>query len=198
VQLRGLDRIVLQGEGGLDRKGPERGNASWYYSAPRLAVAGALTSAGRDAVPVTGSAWLDREWSTSALSPGIAGWDWFALQLDDGSDLMFYRLRTASGSTSPFSGGTLTAPDGTTTRLDAEAVALEAVRNWTSKRSGIRYPVAWNLSLPDQDLELSISPRLDDQEIDLMVRYWEGAVSVSGSRNGQALSGVGYLDLAGY
>jgi predicted secreted hydrolase len=122
----------------------------------------------------------------------------FALHLDDGSDLMFYRLRTATGSTSPFSGGTLTAPVGTTTRLDAEALALEAVRSWTSRRSGVRYPVAWNLSLPDRDLELSIRPRLDDQEIDLMVRYWEGAVSVSGSRNGQALSGVGYLELAGY
>jgi len=196
--LSGLDRIVLQGDGGLDRKGPESGNASWYYSAPRLAVSGELRSAGKPAVAVTGSAWLDREWSTSALSPGVAGWDWFALQLDDGSDLMFYRLRNADGSTSPFSGGSLTAPDGHSVRLTAESVTATATRDWTSKRTSVRYPVAWDLSVPDQDLELSIRPRLDDQEIDLSVRYWEGAVTVSGNRAGQPIGGVGYLELAGY
>jgi predicted secreted hydrolase len=197
-ELTGLDRIVLQGDRGLDQKGPERGNASYYYSAPRLTVTGELHSAGRPATAVTGTAWLDREWGTSALSPGVAGWDWFALQLDDGTDLMFYRLRTEDGQTSPFSGGSLTTNAGSTRRLAADSVALEATRDWTSPATRIRYPVEWSLSVPDAGLDLKIIPRIDNQEIDLTVRYWEGAVSVSGTSGDSGSSGVGYLELAGY
>lgn len=198
LELAGLDRIVRQGEQGLDQKGPEPGNASYYYSAPRLTVSGELRSAGRPAREVTGSAWLDREWGTSALSPGVAGWDWFALQLDDGTDLMFYRLRTNDNQTSPFSGGSMTAADGSTTRLTADAVALAPTRSWTSPATRISYPVEWKLSVPDADFDLMIRPRIDDQEIDLTVRYWEGAVTVSGAAGDSAGTGVGYLELAGY
>jgi len=198
LELAGLARIVAQGDRGLDAKGPEPGNASFYYSAPRLAVAGRLESAGASAVDVTGTAWMDREWSTSALSPGIAGWEWFALQLDDGHDLMYYRLRRVDGSTSPFSGGSLTDPAGRTTHLDAADVLLEPTRDWTSPTTRVRYPVAWRLALPRENLELEIEPRLDDQEIDLSVRYWEGAVSVSGETARGEIRGVGYLELAGY
>jgi predicted secreted hydrolase len=198
LELAGLDRIVSQGDGGLDAKGPEPGNASFYYSAPRLAVTGRLQSAGEAAVAVTGTAWMDREWSTSALSPGLAGWEWFALQLDDGRDLMFYRLRGVDGSTSPFSGGSLTDATGRTTRLDAGDVLLEPTRGWTSPATRVRYPVAWRLTVPRENLGLDIEPRLDGQELDLSVRYWEGAVSVSGNAAGADIRGVGYLELAGY
>ena len=198
LTLRGLLRIVAQGNNGLDAKGPEPGNASYYFSAPRLAVAGELRSARELPVAVRGSAWLDREWSTSALSPDIEGWDWFALQLDDGRDLMFYRLRRQDGSTSGFSGGSITSAAGSVRRLEADSVVLEVTREWTSAATGVRYPVGWRMAIPEQALDLEISPRLDAQEIDLTVRYWEGAVTVDGTTAGAPVRGVGYLELAGY
>lgn len=197
LELTGLERIVAQGNNGLDPKGPEPGNASYYFSAPRLNVSGEIQSAGTSAA-VSGSAWMDREWSTSALSPDIEGWDWFALQLDDGRDLMFYRLRAVDGSTSEFSGGSITSAAGSVQRLAADSVDLRAARFWTSDSSGVSYPVGWSMTIPSADLDLKIEPRLDDQEIDVSVRYWEGAVTVSGSTADSAVTGVGYLELAGY
>lgn len=197
LELSGLERIVLQGDRGLDAKGPEPGNASYYFSAPRLAVTGDIL-AGADRTAVSGTAWMDREWSTSALSPDMAGWDWFALQLDDGRDLMFYRLRGADGSTSEFSGGTLVQADGQTTRLEVTAIDLRPTRHWESPATGSRYPVTWQLQLPEQDMQLEVRPRIDAQELDLTVRYWEGAVIVSGKASGEPITGVGYLELAGY
>jgi len=198
LELTGLERIVAQGNNGLDPKGPEPGNASYYFSAPRLSVRGEIQSGDEAAVAVEGTAWMDREWSTSALSPDIEGWDWFALQLDDGRDLMFYRLRGRDGGTSEFSGGSITSALGSVTRLEASSVNLEVTREWTSDRTGVRYPVGWRMSLPALDLDLEIDPRIDDQEIDLTVRYWEGAVTVSGSSSDAPVSGLGYLELAGY
>jgi predicted secreted hydrolase len=198
LRLRGIDAIVPQGRGGLDTKGPGAGNASFYFSAPRLAISGEIRSAGEPPVAVDGTAWMDREWSTSALSSELTGWDWFALQLDDGRNLMFYRLRSRDGGTSPYSSGSISAGDGRVTPLAADDVGLEPVREWTSPTSGVRYPVGWQLTIPSLDLELQISPRLDRQELDLSVRYWEGAVAVSGHAAATSVTGVGYLELAGY
>ncbi len=198
LELSGLDRILRQGDAGLDPKGPEPGNASYYFSAPRLAVTGLLQAGDSAPVAVTGQAWMDREWSTSALSPELDGWDWFALQLDDGRDLMFYRLRGQDGATSPFSGGAILAADGTRTRLGADDVSLEPTRHWTSPATGVRYPVAWQMAIPSAGLALEIRPRMDDQELDLSVRYWEGAVTVTGRTAGTPIGGLGYLELAGY
>ena len=198
LALAGLDRIVRQGTDGLDPKGPEPGNASYYYSAPRLAVTGAIASGGAAPVAVTGTAWMDREWSTSALSPDVEGWDWFALQLDDGRDLMFYRLRGRDGGTSPYSGGSIADAAGNVTRLAAGDVELQPTGWWTSERTGVRYPVEWSLAVPAERLELRIVPRLERQELDLTVRYWEGAVVVTGRADAEPAGGVGYLELAGY
>jgi len=192
----GLEDIVLQGDRGYDAKGPEPGNASYYYSAPNLAVSGTL-SAERD-FSVSGTAWFDREWSTSGLSAGVEGWEWFALQLDDGTRLMYYRLRQTDGSPSPFSGGTLVTADGSALRLGPEAVDAEPTRRWRSRTTGVEYPVAWRLAIPSADLELDVDPVLDGQELDLSVRYWEGAVVARGERSGVATGGTGYLELAGY
>jgi predicted secreted hydrolase len=197
LELRGFERIVLQGDDGLDAKGPEPGNASYYYSAPRLTARGSLR-VGDEQRTVTGFAWMDREWGTSALSSGVVGWDWFALQLDDGRDLMFYRLRQDDGSASAFSGGTLTDAAGRSRRLGASDVALEVAESWRSEASGVSYPVAWNMRVPSEDLELRIRPRLHDQELRLSVRYWEGAVEITGRGTHGAVGGVGYLELAGY
>ena len=188
---------VAQGDRGLDIKGAGSGNASHYYSVPRLAADGEVTVAG-ESFEVTGVAWLDREWSTSSLEPGTVGWDWFALQLSDGSNLMFYRLRSESGGASPYSGGTLVSADGSRTRLGAQDVALTAVDEWTSAATGVRYPVAWRLEVPGSGIELETRPYLNDQELGLSVRYWEGAVHAEGHGPLGPLTAQGYLELAGY
>ncbi|MDD3447958.1 MAG: lipocalin-like domain-containing protein [Gammaproteobacteria bacterium] len=197
LTLEGGKPWVLQGDRGLSRKSAAAGNASYYYSGTRIASRGLVRLAGVD-YPVSGSSWFDREWSTSALGAGQVGWDWFALQLDDGSDLMYYRLRRADGSTDPHSAGILVDGEGRTTRLAHDAVRLEAGREWTSPATGAVYPVGWKLSVPALELSLEIAPRLPDQELDLSVRYWEGAVGVDGERDGRALGGVGYVELTGY
>jgi predicted secreted hydrolase len=188
---------VAQGERGLDAKGAGSGNASLYYSVPRLAAQGQVTVEG-ESFDVTGVAWLDREWSTSALEPGTVGWDWFALHLSDGSNLMFYRLRTESGGASPYSGGSLVSADGKRTRLAAEDVALTPLEEWRSPATGVRYPVAWRLEVRGFGLELEVRPYLEDQELALSVRYWEGAVHADGRGPLGPLRAQGYLELAGY
>jgi predicted secreted hydrolase len=184
---------VLQGDAGLSQKSDEPGNASYYYSMTRIAADGTLTldGAGRE---VGGTAWLDREWSTSALGPDQAGWDWFALQLDDGSDIMFYRLRRTDGSTDRHSAGIVVAPDGTTRYLAREDVALEVVDRWTSPRGGT-YPARWRIEVAGLDAPLTVAPVMPNQELHGVVRYWEGAVDVL--REGSPV-GQGYVELTGY
>ncbi|HEX7082053.1 MAG TPA: lipocalin-like domain-containing protein [Gammaproteobacteria bacterium] len=188
---------TLHGERGLDRKGPEAGNASYYYSLTRMTARGSVEVDGSEH-EVQGSAWMDREWSTSALSPGIEGWDWFALQLSDGTDVMLYRLRREDGSASRFSGGSLVDPEGRRTPLAEDDMRLEPLDWWESGRSGIRYPTAWKVEVPSAALDLEVRPYVDDQEIDLTVRYWEGAVRIEGTSKDGPIEGNGYLELAGY
>ena len=189
---------VAEGDDGLDRKGPQPGNASYYYSIPRLAVTGTVHVADEDAEHVDGLAWMDREWSSSALGPGIVGWDWFALQLSDGRDLMFYRLRDENGSASAFSGGTLIEADGGHRHLEAGDISAVVLRRWRSPATGVDYPLAWRLRTTDGRLDLTVEPDFDDQEVRLSVRYWEGAVRVRGTAGGKKIGGKGYLELAGY
>jgi predicted secreted hydrolase len=189
--------VVLQGEEGLSRKSAEHGNASWYYSMPRLPTRGRLRVAGRE-YGVTGESWLDREWSTSALAADQTGWDWFALQLEDGRELMFYRLRRQDGSMDPMSAGSLVARDGSVTRLAAGDVEFTETGDWRSPASGIRYPSGWRLAVPRLDLALEIRPLMPAQELGLSITYWEGAVDVQGRSAGGAIRGRGYVELAGY
>ncbi|MBD3619723.1 MAG: carotenoid 1,2-hydratase [Chromatiales bacterium] len=183
---------VLQGEAGLSQKSADPGNASYYYSLPRLAAAGELRL-GERRLAVAGRAWMDREWSTSALADDQAGWDWFALQLDDGRELMYYRLRRLDGGTDPASAGSLVAADGSYRRLQATDVTLAPLRHWQAA-DGRRYPVEWQLTVNGETWR--IRPVLDDQEMALSVRYWEGAVDVLDTR-GEPI-GMGYVELAGY
>jgi predicted secreted hydrolase len=189
--------VVLQGDRGLSRKGPEPGNASLYYSFTRMPTRGTVRL-GAETLDVSGEAWMDREWSTSALGAAVEGWDWVALQLDDGRELMVYLLRRRDGTIDPFSAGTLVATDGTARRLEAGDVRLETLAHWTSPHSGVRYPARWRLSVPSAELRLEIEPRLADQELRVGTRYWEGAVAVVGSSAGQAPGGQGYVELVGY
>lgn len=188
---------VLQGERGLSRKGPEPGNASYYYSFTRMAARGTVRRDG-ETLAVSGTAWMDREWSTSALGADLAGWDWFALQLGDGRDLMFYVLRRRDGTPDPFSAGVLVDAEGATRPLGAADVSLEVLAYWTSPRSGVRYPARWRLAVPAAELRLDVVPRLADQELIVATRYWEGAVAVAGSAGPGTVTGVGYVELVGY
>ena len=192
-----LKPLVYQGERGLSQKGPEPGNASIYYSATRLEAKGSVTVDGVE-TPVRGTAWLDREWSTSALSEGQEGWDWFAIQLEDGRELMLYRLRREDGRTDPFNSGVLVAPDGSSRRLGPDEVVYRPGRSWRSPESGASYPVEWELIIAPLEMELTIEPMLDASELDVSVRYWEGAIRVSGSDASGPVAGKGFLEMTGY
>ncbi len=189
--------IVPQGNRGLSQKGPEAGNASYYYSATRLAARGTVTIHG-EPISVVGSAWLDREWSTSALSQGQVGWDWFAIQLEDGRDLMLYRMRRADGMIDPHNSGLLVDTDGTLRRLGPDDVRYEPGRRWESPRSGAAYPVEWRLWIEPLGLELEVVPMIDMSELDVAVRYWEGAIRVQGKEGRQPVNGRGFLEMTGY
>ena len=187
---------VLNGVDGLSQKSDELGNASYYYSLTRLLTRGELTLDGRRHA-VSGASWLDREWSSSALAADQVGWDWFALQLDNNYELMFYSLRRRGGGQDPNSAGTLTAPDGTTKKIGADELALDVLDTWQSPAGG-SYPARWRIAVPAEGLELEVVPVLADQELFTTVRYWEGAVDVRGTAGGQAVSGRGYVELTGY
>ncbi len=146
---------------------------------------------------MTGDSWMDREWSTSALPEGVVGWDWFALQLDDGSELMLYQLRRADGAMDPFSKGSLVAPDGQATPIAAREVELTPQGSWRAP-SGAAYPAHWSLAIPSRGLALEVTPALADQELPVSIRYWEGAVRVAGTRDGRTVAGAGYLEMTGY
>ena len=194
LTLRAARPVVLQGDRGLSRKSTEPGNASYYYSVPRLAATGTVTLDGTTHA-ASGLAWLDREWSTSALGTEQAGWDWFALQLADGRDLMYYRLRRTDGSIDPLSRGSLV--DGAGRRLELAAdLDLQPVRHWQAP-DGHRIPVEWTMTLPNERRPLRVVAAFDDQYMELAVRYWEGMVDVRDDATGAAL-GRGYLEMTGY
>jgi predicted secreted hydrolase len=141
---------------------------------------------------------MDHEFSTSALAADQVGWDWFALQLDDGSELMVYGVRKQDGSIDPLASGTLIDRDGSARHLSQADFHVTVDATWKSPRSGAVYPSAWRISIPSGQIELQIMPRLADQELRVSFTYWEGAVMVTGSRAGKAVSGSGYVELTGY
>jgi predicted secreted hydrolase len=190
---------VLHGEGGLSQKSPEPGNASYYYSHTRVPTAGVVVGGG-DTLSVSGLSWLDREWSTSALAEDQAGWDWFALQLDNGWELMAYQLRTLAGNAHPSSYAVAIDPSGEKVELDwSQDVLLEPTGEWPSPVDGTVYPSGWRLRVLPLGWDLAVEPRLRGQELNLTVRYWEGAVRVVGTAEGGApIQGKGYVELTGY
>ena len=194
LELKAASAVVLQGEAGLSRKSAVAGNASYYYSVPRLSAHGRVRLADGEHA-VQGLAWLDREWSTSALSRAQAGWDWFAVQLADGGSLMFYRLRQRNGGADAFSAGSYVDARGVQHALGAEDVTIEVLGEWHSPGSGRNYPQGWRLRVPSAGLDLTLAPRLADQEWRARFLYWEGAVTVT--QVGQP-AGLGYVELTGY
>ena len=176
LQFDAKGKPVLQGDAGFSRKGNGPGEASYYYSRPQLSVRGSANGQ-----PVTGTAWLDHEWSSQYMAAGATGWDWCGINMDDGSSLMAFRMRDKEGKTAY-------APPG---------VSFEVLRNWKSPRTGTQYPV--EVTVKAKEAELRLQPLMDDQELDARAStgtiYWEGAVRAM--RAGKQV-GRGYLELTGY
>ena len=188
---------LLHGNKGLSQKGKEAGNANYYYSLVGIQTSGTIT-VGDKASTVQGLSWMDHEFGTSALSENAVGWDWFSVQLDDGLVLMFAQLRTKEGAQVVDFGGTLAWPDGRQQALDQKDFSLTATGEWTSQYSGIVYPSGWQVDFPALKLQLQIDPLIQDQEMRVSFLYWEGAVKIAGTLDGEAVNGVGYVELTGY
>ena len=198
LELRSAKPIVAHGDRGLSPKSDVPGNASYYLSYTRLATTGSVSLANGQSTAVSGESWFDHEWSTTALGPGAVGWDWFSLQLGDGREVMWFQIRQQDGSLEPVSGGTLVAADGSTRRLNAGDGNVEVLDHWRSPASGGVYPSRWRLSVPSAQLSVDIVPWLADQENRLSFAYWEGAVRMTGTSGGLAVTGNGYVEMTGY
>ena len=190
---------ILQGDGGYSQKGPEPGNASYYVSLTRLETNG-LVSVPDGRFDVAGLSWMDHEFGTSALSGGQIGWDWFSIQLDDDSELMLYHIRREDESIDPYSQGAYIAPDGIPVPLSHRAgdYRIEVLGAWRSPRTGAEYPARWRIEVPGEGLRLRVEPWLADQELNVSYAYWEGAVRVTGERDGRPVGGNGYVEMTGY
>ncbi len=187
---------ALQGDHGLSQKGATPGNASYYYSLTRMATQGAIELGGQR-YAVRGLSWMDHEFGSSAIEPGVAGWDWFGVQLSDGRDLAYARIRNADGSYG-LALGALFAADGSKIDLVSDMITLEVLQTWRSPRTGVEYPAGWRLRAPAAGLDVRVTPWLADQELPLAVIYWEGAVKVEGTADGRPIGGNGYVELTGY
>jgi predicted secreted hydrolase len=196
LDLRTDQGPVLNGEAGLSRKADAPGAASYYYSMPRLQASGQLRRKGAR-LAVSGVAWLDREWGSGSLGAQSQGWDWFALDLTDGSTLMFYALRDQDGRRDVHSAGTFVDAAGHATALGNADVDIQVLRHWDSPRGGT-YPAQWNLMVRSLGLRLRLTPQLADQELVTQPRYWEGAVNATGQRGAVPVSAQGYVELVGY
>lgn len=193
LTLEQLKPIVFQGDRGLSQKGPEPGNASYYYAMTRLQTKGVIKIPGEE-FTVTGLSWLDREWSTSVLGEDLAGWDWFSLQLEDGRDVMVYQLRGKDGSIGFHSAGAVIDPQGNKTNLYKSDFEINVLDTWESPDTGAVYPSKWQLSIPRFDIDLTVTPYQNNQELNHSFVYWEGAVNA----RGDGLTGRGYVEMTGY
>jgi len=190
---------VLQGTDGLSQKSDEPGNASQYYSLTRLLTDGTITING-ETFTVAGNAWMDREFSTSALGDDAQGWDWFALQFDDGRELVVGQIRLKEGGARTAYTGTMVYEDGSYRQLNFDEYEITPTATWESPHTGAVYPSGWTITVAadvvraENDFALTITPLMADQELSSGdIAYWEGAVRISGDA-----TGYGYAELTGY
>jgi predicted secreted hydrolase len=188
---------ILQGPGGVNAKGPNPGQASYYYSMTRMPTTGTLTVDGKT-FDAEGLSWLDREFSSNPLGDTQSGWDWLALSLDDGTDVMLYRLRDKQGRADYLS-GTRVDRDGKVTYLSAKDITLAPSAPWKSPASGATYPQQWTITCSGVP-RLTVKTRLTDQELQTPsstdVTYYEGTVEATDDAGKPV--GVGYLEMTGY
>ena len=201
LRLQPEKPFVINGRNGVSQKGPLPGEASHYISFTRLRASGKLQRDDKT-FSLGGLAWMDHEFFTEPEDNTLAGWDWFAIQLENNEELMLYRIRTKSGMDSPYSSGTYVDSQGIGHFLAASEFLLSPEDTWQSRCSGARYPIAWKISIPSLGLELLERTAVRNQELFSADRvspsYWEGAVTYQGRTHSQSVKGVGYLEMTGY
>jgi predicted secreted hydrolase len=190
------------GVNGFVQKGPISGRGSFYYSIPRLAVRGTLELDGSE-IPVTGLAWNDHEFMHLSREEKVPYWDWFAIQLTDGSSLMLYGLRRDDGKRDPTAMGTYVTPSGQITHLESEQISFMPGKTWHSEASNTDYPIEWKIGINALNLSLNMTTLSPEQEMVSppnvgSINYWEGASRFNGSIRGKPINGVGYVEMTGY
>ncbi len=202
ASLNPTKNLILNGEhkNGVSIK--DEGEASRYFSYTRMDMEGDILLDGRNE-HFRGSAWMDREFGTWTATENQKGWDWFSIQLNDNTELMCYQLRNSLNEISPYSRGVYIDKDGGYTPLSNEEFTIVTTGYWKSPRTKAAYPSGWKISVPKFDIELSVKPIIEDQELDTrgttMVIYWEGACQVLGkTKNDAKISGNAYVELVGY
>lgn len=190
---------ILHGNNGISKKGSDSGNASHYFSFPRMQTTGQVFLKG-EAFPVTGTSWMDHEFSSNQLNDNLVGWDWFSIKLDNQTELMLYQLRDKKGGKDPHSSGTSISADGKSRHILHHEFSITAKKFWTSPHTKATYPSKWTLTLPGGILY--VSPDFSDQELydlrSISGSYWEGSVSIKGTLQGKPVTGKGYVELVGY
>ncbi|MEW6375115.1 MAG: lipocalin-like domain-containing protein [Thermodesulfobacteriota bacterium] len=192
---------VVHGQNGISQKAEGEGYASHYYSISRLKTEGKLFLKAKE-VPVHGISWMDHEFGSIQLRDYQVGWDWFSIQLDNGTDLMLYQIRHRDGKIDPYSSGTIIFADGKYQHLSLKEFQMEVLENWKSQKSGAIYPAKWSIKVPAHRIELILLPTVKDQELiteaSTRVTYWEGSVTIEGRYQGNPVKGLGYVELTGY
>jgi predicted secreted hydrolase len=199
LKLTPIKNRILHGKDGVSKKGNGFGNASHYFSFPRMKTIGKLFLKGEE-IAVSGTSWMDHEFSSNQLNDNLVGWDWFSIKLNNQIELMLYQLRDIKGGKDPHSSGTLVSPDGKTRHILNKEFSITPKQFWTSPHTKATYPASWTLTLPEGVLNVTVD--FLDQELfnlrSISGSYWEGSVSIKGKLQGQTVSGKGYVELVGY
>ncbi len=189
---------VINGRNGVSQKADGEGRASHYYSLTRLVSEG-VVRIGKDDFQVKGLSWFDHEWATNQLGENQAGWDWLSLHFSGGEDMMLFQLRKKDGGRDSHSSGTFIDAKGNSSEIAPDAFTMEPLRYWTSAVTKGRYPVEWKITIPSRKLAITVRAAQDNQELSLKpMGYWEGAVRVEGTLDGQPTQAKGYLEMTGY
>jgi predicted secreted hydrolase len=203
LNLKPVKQPVIQGQNGVSQKAEGAGHASHYFSVTRLLTTGSIDLDGKT-YQVEGTSWIDHEFFTGSMAANEAGWDWLSIQLQDGTELMLYRLRHKDGSIDPYSSGSYVDASGKSQFLSAADFAMtpaaDAADSWTSPATKATYPLRWHVAIPRLKLDLDVTTPLKSQELKgkFGTSYWEGAIDVAGSHDQSSLRGVGYLEMVGY
>ena len=199
LKLIPIKNRILHGKDGVSKKGSGPGNASHYFSFPRMKTTGKVFLKG-EAFAVTGTSWMDHEFSSNQLNDNLVGWDWFSIKLNNQTELMLYQLRDKNGGKDPHSSGTVVSPDGKIRHIPNEEFTITPKKFWTSPHTKAIYPASWTLTLPEG--VLNVTPDFPDQELynlrSISGSYWEGSVTIKGELQGKQVSGKGYVELVGY
>ncbi len=201
ASLKPVKPVVLNGKKKDGVSFKDEGQASRYFSYTRMELDGDITSNG-ETEHFTGSAWMDREFGTWTPTEKQKGWDWFSIQLDEGTDIMVYQLRDSRNNVSDYSAGVFVEKDGTYEHLPYPEFHVTPTGDWKSENSGATYPSGWNIEIPSRGVSLSVTPVVRNQELDTrgttMIVYWEGACLVAGNVGGNDVTGNAYVELVGY